>query len=89
LAAQEARPVSCNRRRASYTTATDANGLFSFQGFRGDALIIELKKGGYNFASDQNRFHYSPIDPDKKRFVPDRERPVLFGCGSQLGRSLD
>jgi len=69
----------------SYTTATDANGLFSFQGFRGDALIIELKKGGYNFASDQNRFHYSPIDPDKKRFVPDRERPVLFRMWKSIG----
>ena len=62
----------------TYTTATDANGTFTFQGFRGDALIIDLKKPGYNFESDRVRFHYSPIDPNKKRFTPARDNPVVF-----------
>jgi hypothetical protein len=69
----------------NYTAVTDANGAFSFKGFRGDALIIELKKTGYNFASDRNRFHYSPIDPDKKRFTPNSNNPVVFQMWKSVG----
>jgi hypothetical protein len=69
----------------NYSTVTDAHGLFSFNGFRGDALIIDLKKPGYNFDSDHRRFHYSPIDPDKKRFFPDKNKPVVFKMWKSAG----
>jgi hypothetical protein len=69
----------------SYTTATDSNGLFTFKGFRGDALVIDLRKAGYNFESDRVRFHYSPIDPNKKRFTPERGNPLVFQMWKSLG----
>ncbi len=59
----------------SYKTTTDGNGLFTFGGFRGDALILELKKPGYNFESDRIRFHYSPMNRGVKRFTPERAIP--------------
>ena len=69
----------------TYTTSTDGSGLFTFKGFRGDALIIDLKKQGYNFESDRIRFHYSPIGLNKKRFTPERDRPVVFQMWKSLG----
>lgn len=69
----------------SYSNTSDANGVFTFRGFHGDVLIIELKKDGYNFDSDRNRFRYSGIDPDKKRFTPDRKNPVVFQMWKALG----
>ena len=69
----------------TYTTSTDANGLFSLAGFRGDALVIDLKKAEYNFASERNRFHYSPIDPDNRRFSPNRNNPIVFQMWKAIG----
>lgn len=69
----------------TYTITTNEEGLFSFSGFRGDALIVDLKKPGYNFKSDRVRFHYSPIDPEGKRFNPERKNPVLFQIWKSLG----
>jgi len=69
----------------SYTTATDAHGFFTLEGFSGDALIIELRKIGYNFASDRNRFIYSPMRPATERFTPDPNNPVVFRMWTSLG----
>lgn len=71
--------------RRSYVTATDARGRFTFSGFKGDGLVIELKKPGYNFDSERRQFLYSPIDPDKKRFKPDRDNAVVFQMWKSLG----
>lgn len=71
--------------RRSYVTATDTQGLFTFSGFKGDGLVIELKKAGYNFDSARRQFLYSPIDPDKKRFTPDRDNAVVFQMWKSLG----
>lgn len=69
----------------SYKTVTGVDGTFDFSGFSGDALIIGLEKPGYNFASERNRFRYSAIDPDHKRFTPDRAKPVLFQMWKAFG----
>jgi hypothetical protein len=69
----------------SYETTTNAEGLFSFNGFKGDALIIDLKKTGYNFESDRRTFLYSAIDPQKRRFIADRHSPVVFQMWKSLG----
>lgn len=68
-----------------YFATTDANGLFSFRGFSGDALIVVPKKEGYNFSSDRNRFAYAPMGSGSKRFVPERGKPVVFQMWKSLG----
>ena len=69
----------------NYETKTDKAGLFSFKGFKGDALIIDLKKTGYNFGSNSRRFFYSAIDPLRRRFTPDQKKPVTFQMWRVLG----
>ena len=69
----------------AYSTATGPSGLFSFDGFNGAGLVIDLKKPGYNFESSRRQFLYSLIDPDKKRFTPDRNNPVVFRMWKSTG----
>jgi hypothetical protein len=69
----------------SYATKTDANGFFAFSGFNGDGLVIDLKKEGYNFGSSNRQFLYSLIDPDHKRFLPDKDNPVVFQMWKRSG----
>ena len=68
-----------------YQTATDAKGLFSFDEFKGDGLVIELKKPGYKFASDHRNFLYSAISGDQKRHEPDQANPVVFAMFKSMG----
>lgn len=74
-----------HRETRVYTTSTDGGGLFSFADIQGDVLNIGLKKEGYNFESQRNTFHYSPIDPEKKRFTPERDNPVVFTMWKSAG----
>ena len=69
----------------SYSVGTDADGFFAFSGFKGDGLVIDLKKAGYNFDSNRRQFLYSLIDPEQKRFVPDRGNPVVFQMWKSIG----
>lgn len=69
----------------SYSTTTDARGDFKFKGFKGDGLVINLKKAGYNFGSERNRFIYAPMGFGVVKFIPERDKPVVFQMWKSLG----
>jgi hypothetical protein len=70
----------------SYQVTTGADGLFVFEGFKGSGLAIDLKKSGYNFASNYRSFLYSAITgTDRKRHEPDPKNPVVFTMFKSLG----
>jgi hypothetical protein len=68
-----------------YQTTTDVNGLFVFDNFKGDGLVIDLKKAGYKFGSDNRNFLYSAITGDQKRHHPNPEKPVMFTMFKSMG----
>lgn len=71
--------------RRDYQTKTDAEGLFVFDQFKGDGLVIDLNKPGYKFASDHRNFLYSAITGDQKRHEPDAKKPVVFTMFASTG----
>ena len=62
----------------SYTTNSDSNGLFQFEGLRGMALLIGLQKEGYQYSSTDNGYNYSAVYTEKERHHPDANAPVIF-----------
>lgn len=68
-----------------YQTTTDAEGLFVFDQFQGDGLVIDLNKPGFEFASDHRNFLYSAITGDQKRHEPDQANPVVFTMFKSIG----
>lgn len=72
----------------SWTTASDADGLFSLQDKRGPSLDVSVSKAGYySSRQDKTGFSYGPLAPEA--FSPSMLNPVIFhlrkkGAGEKL-----
>lgn len=62
----------------SIKAITDANGLFRFEGHRGEKLSLTISKGGYMFPVTNTLFIYSHLWRKDERHHPDSKNPVLF-----------
>jgi len=58
--------------------ATDANGLFTITGYRGETLGVWATKEGYVMATASTSFVYSLLWPEAQRHNPDPNKPVLI-----------
>lgn len=59
-------------------TKSDANGLFTISGYRGESLGLGVKKNGYAFISMNGSGVYSQMWPEEKRAHPDTNNPVVI-----------
>jgi hypothetical protein len=57
---------------------TDANGLFTIAGYKGESLSLVPKKAGYAIASTNRFANYSRLFPDQERPHPDPNNPVVI-----------
>lgn len=62
-----------------YGQATsDANGLFTISGYKGESLGIGVKKSGYVWVSMNGSGVYSHLWPEEKRAHPDQNNPTVI-----------
>jgi hypothetical protein len=58
--------------------ASDAAGLFTISGYRGQDLSLNPKKQGYALASTNGWANYSHLFPEEERLHPDPANPVVI-----------
>jgi len=58
--------------------STDANGLFTLSGYKGESLSLVPKKAGYAMASTNRFANYSRLFPDEERAHPDPSNPAVI-----------
>ena len=58
--------------------ASDAGGLFTISGYRGQDLSLDPKKQGYALASTNGFANYSRLFPEEERAHPDPNAPVVI-----------
>jgi hypothetical protein len=57
---------------------SDANGLFTISGYRGESLGIGVQKSGYAWVSMNGSGIYSELWPDSQRAHPDPNNPTVI-----------
>lgn len=64
---------------------SDANGLFTISGYRGESLGIGVKKAGYVFVSMNGSGIYSKLWPEDQRAHPDPNNPTIIQMWKSQG----